>query len=122
MEYICSKCGGLFDWPARKTGVGENLERSRWEQGYCSPCCGKKFEVVCRCELCGEVMKEDRVRELCALCAADAAVRLKRFVRENYTRQEQEALDILTEGISFTCLGGEEQEETECQIKSGGGN
>lgn len=122
MEYICLECGGLFQQPAQKKGEDKRWEGSRWEQRYCSPCCGHGFEAVCRCDLCGAVVKKDGIGKLCALCAADAAGRLRQFVRKTYTRQEQEALDILTEGISFTCLGGEEKEETECQTKSGGGN
>ena len=122
MEYVCSECGGLFDVPLRKKKEVGVWEGGRWEQGYCSPCCGQRFDVAHRCDLCGAVVREDGVGQLCALCAEDAAGRLRQFVRKNYTRQEQEALDVLTEGISFTCLGGEEREETECQTRSGGGN
>ena len=122
MEYICTECGGVFDHPLRKKLGADGWEGLGWRGEYCSPCCGQGFDAVHRCDLCGTAVREGGVGALCALCAEDAAGRLKNFVRNNYTRLEQEALDILTEGISFTRLGGDEKEEKACQIKSDGGN
>ena len=110
MEFMCLDCGGLFHRPAARMQSHGVLTPGR-EVQYVSPCCGEGFRTAYRCAICGEVLQEDSVCALCAVCARKVGARLRKFLRENCTHEEQQALDILTEGVSFTRLGQEEEEE-----------
>ena len=105
MEYVCMECGGRFEHPMIVREYHAPIDQGWWEEVRCSPCCLQPYGVVGICPVCGETVEREVAAGLCLVCAQEAERSLRVFLRENYTEEEQRALDFLTEGISFTELG-----------------
>lgn len=109
MEYICLDCGGVFEVPATRWEYHNETRPGWWERHSRSPCCEGGYVPVYRCPGCGRGLEGPEVGSLCMACARAARERLGRFLRRSCTPEERQALDVLTEGVSFTVLGQEER-------------
>ena len=107
MEYVCVACGEVFETPRILKEYHPETQPGWWETAYRSPCCEEGFVRKKICAECGGGNNFDEVGKLCSACAHRAGDRLGRFLMEEFTEEEREALDVLFEGISFSEIGKE---------------
>lgn len=77
MEYICDKCGRVFDDPKELKNMGGDVG----ESVYVCPYCGHdEYEEVVECAVCGDVVRESETVEcVCENCLNHHAGRKQAF-------------------------------------------
>lgn len=100
--YVCETCGEMFDTPGIMKFVHCEIDSKASETFSCCPRCGgDDFFEFKRCRKCGGIVKRDNTESLCPGCRADAVTRFKKLLKDNFTADEIDYLNVVYDGESF---------------------
>ena len=102
MPYICEDCGAVFGVPRQIPDRYRRALRPAVYYETCPACLGANFVPAKPCSLCrGGWLDRTSDLDICADCAAAAAVKFEKLLAQNFTHEEIYALNIAYENRPF---------------------